>query len=426
MGNVENTLLTQLITFPIFTGIIGYVTNWTGVLMLFEPVRFYGVRIPGLRLIYPYLPRRVQILPVFSPEGRFGWQGMVPSRAEKMASIAVDKSIAKLGSVRDFYRELDPDSIADEIVAVAGPQVRGIVDRVAGRRQPRLWRSLPGFAKDAVYRAVEAELPAHAHKITEALDEYVEDLVDPKWMIIRHLTENPRLLISLFREMAAKELRFMQNFGGYFGFLMGFALVGAQRALPYWWVPPVGGIIIGYIVNWLGITMIYQPLRRRWWLPWRQGLILRRRIEIIDAYAAIIADEVITTSNIARELMEGERADRTLSMLDMVMRDSVDKALGRARFAVRLSLGEEYERLQSSLAPEALHLATEVLANRDFAARQSGKIKQFCATQMRLLSLEEFVDLLRAATRQDEWLLFVHGAVLGSVGGFIHLAIFGV
>lgn len=423
---MDHRLLIQLITFPIFTGVIGYITNWTGVLMLFAPIRFHGFRIPGLSLVYPYLPRRIQVLPLFAADGRLGWQGMVPSRAEKMASIAVDKSIAKLGSVSDFYRELDPDSIAEQIVQVARPEVRGIVDRIAMRRNPRLWRGLPQVAKDAVYRVVESELPANAYKITEALGEHVEDLVDPKWMVIRHLTENPKLLISLFREMAAKELRFMQNFGGYFGFLMGFGLVGLQRLLPYWWVVPIGGVVIGYIVNWLGITMIYEPLRKTWWVPWRRALILKRRSEIIDAYADIIADEVITTSNIAYELMEGAGADRTLWMLEEVMRKSVDRALGRAKFAVRFSLGDQYERIQAALAPEALALAADVLTDQAFAAKQSGKVRAFVATQMRMLSLEEFVDLLRAATRQDEWLLFVHGAVLGSVGGFLHLAIFGV
>ena len=37
----------SLITIPIFTGAIGYLTNWSGVLMLFYPVRFAGL--PGAR-----------------------------------------------------------------------------------------------------------------------------------------------------------------------------------------------------------------------------------------------------------------------------------------------------------------------------------------------------------------------------------------
>lgn len=36
-------LLEQLITIPLFTGIIGYITNWSGVLMLFAPINFHGI-----------------------------------------------------------------------------------------------------------------------------------------------------------------------------------------------------------------------------------------------------------------------------------------------------------------------------------------------------------------------------------------------
>jgi hypothetical protein len=41
------------------------------------------------------------------------------------------------------------------------------------------------------------------------------------------------------------------------------------------------------------------------------------------------------------------------------------------------------------------------------------------------MSPTDFGELLRTATREDEWLLLVHGAVLGLAGGLIHLAVFG-
>ncbi|SHX23923.1 Uncharacterised protein [Mycobacteroides abscessus subsp. abscessus] len=43
---------------------------------------------------------------------------------------------------------------------------------------------------------------------------------------------------------------------------------------------------------------------------------------------------------------------------------------------------------------------------------------------MHKLSLDDFNELLRSAVKQDEWLLFVHGAVLGAAGGLAHLLIF--
>ena len=44
----DREFIVHLISIPLFTGVIGYITNWSGVVMLFKPLRFYGARIPGL------------------------------------------------------------------------------------------------------------------------------------------------------------------------------------------------------------------------------------------------------------------------------------------------------------------------------------------------------------------------------------------
>ena len=105
----------HLITVPLFTGAIGYATNWTGVWMLFNPVHFKGVRVPGVAPLVRVLPRRIQQIPGVM-NGGVGWQGIIPSRAAKMGSIAVDKGIAKVGGASDFYEKLEPEKIAEHIV----------------------------------------------------------------------------------------------------------------------------------------------------------------------------------------------------------------------------------------------------------------------------------------------------------------------
>ena len=86
---------------------------------------------------------------------------------------------------------------------------------------------------------------------------------------------------------------------------------------------------------------------------------------------------------------------------------------------------KEYDRIRSSLASEATNFAS-AFADPDFGQQQAKRINDFVATQMAKLDSEEFSELLRSAIKQDEWLLFVHGAVLGFGAGLVHLAIFGV
>jgi hypothetical protein len=53
-------------------------------------------------------------------------------------------------------------------------------------------------------------------------------------------------------------------------------------------------------------------------------------------------------------------------------------------------------------------------------------MRELLARRMRDLPYPDFVELLRSAIKEDEWMLYAHGAVLGFGAGLLHLAIFGV
>ncbi len=424
---MDSKTLVDLISIPLFTGIIGYITNWTGVLMLFKPLKFHGIRVPGLRILFPFLPRRVQVLPLIRYDGRIGWQGIVPSRSDKMASIAVDKGLLKLGNVGDFYRELEPDRIAEHLAAVAQNEIRDVVEHIMEQENPQLWHDLPPIIKEAVFARVRGQLPKIVKSITEEIGENVDQLIDAKLMVIKYFVKHPELLNELFLIMGRKELRFMQNFGFYFGLPMGFALFGILQVFPQWYVLPLGGVIIGWTVNYLGITMIFEPTHPTRWAPWRQGLMLKRQGEVTEMYAQMVADRVITLQNIGNELMTGARSDRTMQLLEDSLRPAVDNAVGPARAAVRVAIGaKEYDQIRLSVAAEATAFAPIAFNDAEFSKQQSGKIYKFISEQMRQMGPDDFVEMLRSAIKQDEWLLFVHGGALGFFAGLLHLAIFGV
>lgn len=425
---IHPTILMELITIPLFTGVIGYITNWTGVLMLFRPLGFHGVRVPWLHTLYPYLPERIQILPLLNFDGRMGWQGIVPSRADKMASIAVDKGLSKLGSVGDFYRELEPDALAEHLAVTAEGQIRDIVEDILRREHPQLWHNLPDQVREMVHARVQQQLPDILGQLTDELGTNIEQLLDVKQMVIRYFQERPQLLNQLFQVLGAKELRFMQNFGFYFGAPMGIALVLTLHLTgwPTIAVLPIGGVIIGWVVNWVGLNMIFAPAYRKWWCPWRQGLLIKRQSEITDGYADLVSTQVMTVANIGDELLNGPRSDRTRQMLEDTLRPAADRALGPARGAVKLILGDrEYSSLQTSLTTEAMTIAPIAFSDPDFNVRQSKQISRYIATQMSALSPTDFVDMLRSAIKQDEWLLFLHGGVLGLFAGYAHILVFG-
>jgi uncharacterized membrane protein YheB (UPF0754 family) len=422
------SIVLELITIPLFTGIIGYITNWTGVLMLFQPITFHGFLLPGLRALFPFLPKRIQVLPLLSYDGRIGWQGIVPSRADKMASIAVDKGLAKLGSVADFYREIEPDALAEHLTNIAQNQIHDIVEEILRREHPQLWYNLPSQVRDMIHDRVRQQLPDILRELTEELGANIDQLLDVKQMVIRYFQARPQLLNQLFQVLGAKELRFMINFGFYFGAPMGAVLVAILH-LTDWSslaVLPIGGIIIGWVVNWVGINMIFAPAYPKWWCPWRQGLLIKRQDEITAGYAELVSTQVMTVANIGDELLNGPRSDRTMQMLEDTLRPATDRALGPARSAVKFVLGSrEYDSLQSTLTAEAMNIAPIAFADPEFNVRQGKQIGEYISKQMSALSPNDLVDMLRSAIRQDEWLLFVHGGALGLFAGYAHILIFG-
>src|SRR5438105_1835096 len=109
-----------LITIPFFTGLIGYVTNWTGVLMLFYPVHF------------------------------------------------------------------------------------------------RVQQQLPGIVRE----------------LTTQIGANIEQLADVKLMVIRRFEEQPELANRIFLDMGRRELKFIQNFGFFFGFALGIPVALLTHFVP--------------------------------------------------------------------------------------------------------------------------------------------------------------------------------------------------
>ena len=413
-------------TIPVFTGVVGFLINWSGLWMLFSPVRFHGVTVPGMRQLSRVLPRKVQEVPGIL-QGGIGWQGIVPARAAKMGSIAVDKAIAKLGTPQEFFEQLEPEKMAEHIVALFEPQIPSIVDRTMRREQPDLWRGIPPRAKQAIYDRVQAQLPDIVAQITDEIGQYIDQLLDPKLMVIDHFAANPALVNRIFRDIGRRELRLMVNFGFLFGFLLGIPVAIVDHFARTWWLLPILGVIVGWMTNLLGMYVIFEPVEPRQVGPFRlHGLFLRRQEEVAEVYARIIADDVVTLERIGDFLLHGPRGDRTRQMLEEAMGPAIDRAVGAVRPAVRVAIGpEHYENIRESFAQETASHTLTGFRDPTFSRQQSERMRTLIAERTKEMPYQDFVEMLRSAIKEDEWMLYLHGAVMGLGGGIIHLLLFG-
>lgn len=413
----------KLALIPVIAGVIGYGTNWIAVKMLFFPVHFHGVRIPGMGILNGYLPRKLRQIPGIA-HGGIGWQGIIPSRAAKMGSISVDKGIAKLGSPREFYDKLEPDRIAEHIVASSGDEVWELVEQILEREHPQLWADLPGGIKAAVRARMEAHLPILVKEITDDIGTNIDHLMDVKLMVIRRIEAQPELANRIFLEVGQREMDFIVSSGFIFGLLLGLPQIPLFAAFDQWWILPLGGVAVGYLTNAIALRVIFRPVRPRRIGPFKiQGLFLRRQPEVAGVYSRIIAEDIVNLENIGNELMHGRQSDRTRRLIADRLRPAIDRSLGIARPAVRIAVGtREYDTISDALAVEAVGQTMAPLADPDFNAGQSDAVRQLLEERMKTMPPEDFSEMLRTAVVEDEWMLIMLGAVLGFLAGWLQIA----
>lgn len=412
----------SLALIPLISGIIGYVTNWVGIKMLFYPMSFYGVRIPGLKSLARVLPKKIQQIPGVL-RGKVGWQGIIPSRSEKMGSIAVDKGIAKLGSEREFYEEFDPDKLTQHILSTAEDDVRRITEEAVREEYPELWARSPQQVQDTIHDRVQAQLPEIVDSVTDELGENITDMLDVKLMVISHLKENPELVNRIFLECGDQELKFIVNSGFMLGAPLGVLTIPMFVFIDAWWVLPVSGILVGYITNWTALKIIFNPLHEHKVGPFRiQGLFMKRQDEVSETYASIIAEDIITMVNVGKNVMHGRQSDRTRLLIQQAMRPVVDDVVGSVAPAIRAAGGREgYENLRKTAADEGVEYAMEALQDPEFSEARSEAIRTLLYERMKVLNEADYAEMLHTAFEEDEWLLILIGAVLGFIAGWLQL-----
>src|SRR3954453_7878705 len=367
--------LIGILTIPLFSGAIGYTTNWTGVWMLFNPVRFRGFALPGLAPLAKLLPRKVQQVPGIM-NGGVGWQGIIPSRAAKMGSIAVDKGIAKVGSPQEFFDQLDRDKLSEQILESSRADITELVERVMLREHPQFWRDLTPGMRARIEERVQEQLPEVIDEGTDELGLHIDDLLDVKLMVIRHIEEHPELANKVFQSVGEKELKLIVNLGFVFGFVFGIpvAVVTALLGTPL--VLLVFGPIVGWVTNWLAILMIFEPVEPRKIGPITlHGLFLRRQYNASAVYADVIAEDIITVRGMGEELLHGPRSDKTRQLIARTLRPAIDRAAGPLLPAVRLAVGpREYDAIREGFASEGADYTLTPLTDPDFNREQAREV----------------------------------------------------
>ncbi len=391
--------LLQFISIPIISGIVGWGTNVLALKMTFYPLEFWGIK--------PYI----------------GWQGIIPSKAKKMAKISVDLWTTKLIDVKELFAQLDPEQVADEMRPQFDRISQEIMDSVMGEQSPDVWNKIPESVKRMTYARISRDMPDVVSEIMVDLKENIEDVFNIEEMVVNRLTADKQLMVEMFLNCGKEEFKFIERSGFYFGFLFGVVQMAVWYYFPIWWILPLAGLIVGYATNWLALKLIFEPIEEKSVLGMKfQGLFIKRQNEVSEEYAKMLTAEIFTFDRIFAAIINGSTKERFVNLVLKHADRAIDEGVGVSKSVVSLMTGKRnYEKMKNVVLDKVVRELPQSVKPVFNYADEVMDLENVFTTKMQALTPLDFVGFLRPVFQEDELKLIMIGAVLGMAAGFAQL-----
>lgn len=310
--------LIMYLSIPITSAIVGWGTNVLALKMTFYPVEFFGIK--------PYI----------------GWQGIIPSKAKKMAQISVDLWTTKLVDVKELFSQIKPEKVAEEMRPQFDRMAKEIMDEFMEQQMPDAWSRIPPAAKKIAYARISKDMPKVVAEIMEEVKNNIEEVFDIKEMVINRLMQDKSLLNEIFLKCGREEFKFIERSGIYFGLLFGMVQMAVWYVYPEWWILPLFGLIVGWATNWLALKLIFEPVHPVSILGMKfQGLFIKRQVEVSTEYASMLANEIFTFDRIFAAIINGPSKQKFIDMVSKHAKAAIDDAAGLSRPLIKFIGGEQ-------------------------------------------------------------------------------------
>ncbi len=389
----------QFLSIPVISGIVGWGTNVLALKMTFYPLEFWGIK--------PFL----------------GWQGIIPSKAEKMAKISVNLWTTKLIDVKELFAQLDPHQVAEEMRPQFDRISKEIMDEIMEKQYPDVWQKIPESVKRMTYARISRDMPDVVSEIMEEVKDNIEEVFNIEEMVVQRLTSDKQLMVEMFLNCGKEEFKFIERSGFYFGFLFGIIQMGVWYYYPEWWILPLAGLIVGYATNWLALKLIFEPVEEKSFLGMKfQGLFIKRQNEVAEEYAKMLTEEIFTFDRIFAAIISGSTKDRFVNLVLKHADRAIDEGVGLSKPVVNLVAGKRnYEKMKNIILEKIIREMPSSVRPVFSYADEVMDLETVFRTKMQALSPDEFVGFLRPVFQEDELKLILIGAALGMAAGFAQL-----
>lgn len=389
------------LSIPFISALVGWVTNIVAINMTFYPINYIGIR-------------------------PFGWQGIIPSKAKKIAETAVELWTTKLLDIGVQFSKIKPEKVAEEMAPSIDLLSIQIIDEVMEAKLPKIWRKAPQTIKQNIYNKVSENLPSIVENMMQEVKSHFSTMLDLKHLSVGALTQNKVLLNQMFLKCGEAEFKFIKNSGLYFGFIFGLIQMIVWYFFPLWWILPLFGILVGYFTNFLALKLIFRPLN-----PIKigkliiQGMFIRRQKEVAVEYSKIVASKIITIENIFEYIIRGPGSEKLEKIVQKQIEYTINETAGLLKSLVEISTGSQLFTHIRNIACFRFMQELPMNIRHVFGyAENALDLEHILREKMQGLSPLEFESFLRPVFKEDETTLIIVGAILGGLAGLVQYFIF--
>ena len=333
---------------PWIDGFVGYFTNVLALEMTFGPLEFVGIP------IYRFAGQ---------PYGLFGWQGIIPTKAEKMASVSFDLITTQLLDIQEIFNQVEPAEFAmvmDDAILLMMDEV---VNEVAGETMPQAWEKIPQDVKNDIIVTADNESSKFMTEFMKDMQDHIDDVVNIKEMCVNACVQNKHLIVKIFKECGDKEFNFIRQSGFYFGTMFGVIHMVVYMFYPQNWVMPVFGLFVGWATNFLALKVIFSPLHKRKICGVTfQGIFLKRQAEVSEVFARVICVEILHIKAIWNAIFNGARSKNFTAMLRAHTLVFTDKLLAEIEPLAVAAMGtEKFLQMKEDVARKVTQKIPDVI-----------------------------------------------------------------
>jgi uncharacterized membrane protein YheB (UPF0754 family) len=389
------------VSMPFVAAFVGWSTKIVALEMLYRPVEYKGI-------------------------GPFGWQGIVPRRAGKVAATTIELLTTNLLKPAELLDKVDPNEAVEALREPLVKAIGEITPELAAQIRPGLWESLPEAGRRAIQARVLSQAPKVGERILREMRSDLSRYVDVQFLAVTTLIRNKDKLNDLMRSLSTDAMVFVRRSGIYFGLGIGLVQMIAWAVFQNPWIMPAFGFGVGFISDYIALNMLFRPLKPTRYLGvfTFQGLLHANREKITRDYAKILAEDLFSPENLFEGVLNGPGADKLYSLVGKEVHAAIDAQTGVVTPLVSLAVGtQRYRAMKDGAAQLIIDRLPDTLADAQDYTMSVIDLEGTIVEKMSQLNNEEYESILRPVFKDDEPLMISVGAVLGGLVGELQVQV---